>query len=138
MNAQTPPLRLSVSAQPIREQAVHFEVTARFTNVSATPVCLLSQFEPLPVFFTASLESQSGREVDVAGAGKADFPSGYLEQKELAPGESLDVALDLAQWVRGPMSPGRYTLALTYHNAYGKDCFRGPLTSAPIEIEVTA
>jgi hypothetical protein len=137
MNAPTLPLRLTVSGQPVRDPALRFEVTARFTNVSREHVRLLSQFEPLPVFFTTTLQAESGREIDVAGAGKADFAAGALREKDLAPGEAFDVALNLAPWIRGAVPPGRYQLTLTYHNAYGSGCFHGPLTSVPAAIEVT-
>ena len=72
MSASTSPLRLMLHAQPVR-QSGPFPVNARFTNVSTQPVRMLPLFDPLPVFFTASLQRLSDGDVDVAGAGKADF-----------------------------------------------------------------
>lgn len=131
------PLRLTLHARPVRESGP-FKVAARFTNVSAKPVRMLPIFEPLPVFFTTTLQRISNGEVDVAGAGKADFPYDELRSTDLMTGESLDVELDLRPWIRGTLVPGRYGLTLTYHNAYGEGCFRGPLTSDLITVEVTS
>ena len=122
-------------AQPVR-QSGPFPVTARFTNVSTQPVRMLPLFDPLPVFFTASLQRLSDGDVDVAGAGKADFPDDELRPVDVSAGDSLDAELDLRPWIRGTVVPGRYRLTLTYHNAYGDNCFRGPLTSAPITVQV--
>jgi hypothetical protein len=99
---------------------------------------MLQVFDPLPVFFMTSLVRIGGGEVDVTGAGKADIPEEELQTIEVAPGGHLDVDLDLKPWIREPLLPGRYTLSLTYRNAYGQDCFRGPLTSDAITLEVTS
>jgi hypothetical protein len=136
MTAASSPLRLTLHAPPVRESAGPFPVIARFTNVSAEPVRMLPIFDPLPVFFTTSLQHLADGEIDVAGAGKADFPESELRPMDVSAGESLDAELDLQPWIRGMVVPGLYRLALTYHNAYGDGCFRGPLTSAPITIEV--
>jgi hypothetical protein len=97
---------------------------------------MLRMFDPLPVFFTTSLQRLSGEDVDVAGAGKADFPEEELTPTEVGVGESFDAEVDLKPWIRAPLVSGTYSLTMTYHNSYGDGCFRGPLTSAPINVEV--
>lgn len=136
MSTAPSPLRLTLHGPQVRESAGPFPVTARFTNVSTQPVRILPVFDPLPVFFTTSLELISDGEIDVVGAGKADFPDGFLRPEDLGAGESRDATLDLRPWIRGTVVSGLYRLTLTYHNAYGDGCFRGPLTSAPITIEI--
>lgn len=131
------PLRLTLHARPVRESGP-FVVTARFTNVSSQPLRMLPVFDPVPVFFTTELHRLSNGDVDVAGAGKADFPDEALQPAVLSSGESLDAEIDLRPWIRGVLTPGRYGITLTYHNAYGEGCFRGPLTSDSITVEVTS
>jgi hypothetical protein len=125
-------LRLTVFVETITDPADAFPVTARFENTSSATVRMLELFEPLPVFFTPSLSRADGGEIDVAGAGKVDPFDGSLAYNDLAPGESLSVGVDLAPWIRAPVTPGLYRLSLTYHNAYGSNCFRGPLASPPV------
>ena len=137
MSAAQSPLRLTLQAGQVRASGP-LTVTARFTNVSSQPVRMLPVFDPLPVFFTTKLQRLSNGEVDVAGAGKADFPDEALQPRVVRPGESLDAELDLGPWIRGTLRPGHYGLTLTYHNAYGEGCFRGPLTSDPITVEVAS
>jgi hypothetical protein len=113
-------------------------VTATFENVSDATVQMLADFEPLPVFFTADLTTLDGTALDVIGMGKADALAGTRTYQRLAPGERLDVRLDLAPWLRGKTPPPPYRLALTYHNAYGQDCFVGTLRSAFVVVPAQA
>lgn len=130
------PLRLTLHAQPVPEPARRFAVTARFTNTSANGVRLLKLFDPLPAFFTTALAPIDNGEIDVAGMGKIDPVEGSLRYADLACGTSFDVDIDLAPWIRAPVAPVPHRLSMRYHNAYGADCFRGVLDSAPITVSV--
>lgn len=136
MNGMSTPLRLTTHAGPIPAPAQRFPITARFTNASPEPVRLLTLFDPLPVFFTASLSPVGGNGVDIAGMGKMDPLEGTLSYAQLSPGAHLDAPLDLASWIRGRVAPGEHQLSLQYHNVYGADCFKGVLDSMPITVQV--
>jgi hypothetical protein len=97
---------------------------------------MLTFFDPLPVFFMASVSPVGGSEIDIAGMGKMDPLEGTLTYLQLDPGEHLDVPLDLAPWIRGQLAPGPHRLSLQYHNAYGTDCFKGVLDSAPTILQL--
>ena len=138
MSTASSPLRLTLQVETVRDGGP-FPVIARFLNVSTGPVRMLNVFDPLPVFFTSRLERlEDGADVDITGAGKADFFEDQLQTIDVGAGRSFDVALDLRPWIRDSLRPGRHQLTLTYHNAYGDDCFSGPLTSAPAGLDVEA
>jgi hypothetical protein len=130
-------LQLTLYAGPVRRPLESFPVTARFTNCSRTKERMLKLFDPLPVFFTTTLMPVSGGiPIDVAGMGKADPFYADLRYEVIEPGATFEVALDLAPWIRAPVPPGPYWLSLEYHNAYGSDCFLGPLASEPITVPI--
>ena len=136
MNGAVLLLSLTVHAGPVSKPNERFPVTAVFTNISSSPVRMLTVFDPLPVFFTASAMAASGTRIDIAGMGKMDPLDGTLTYAELWPGETLEAPLDLAPWIRGEVVPGTYRLSLQYHNAYGSDCFRGILDGEPTVVHV--
>jgi hypothetical protein len=134
--AAASPLRLTLHAHPVADPARRLDVTARFTNVSDHSVRLLDLFDPLPVFFTTTLAPIGDGEIDVAGMGKIDPLDGSFHYVDLASRASFEVELDLAPWIRAPVAPVPHSLTMRYHNAYGADCFHGPLDSAAITVRI--
>jgi hypothetical protein len=117
----------------------HLPVQAHFANRGAALVRLLRLFEPLPVFFEVDMRAANGTPIEAAGMGKADIPRRLLSYVELRSGEEFEVLLRLDEVIPAEdVTPGAYTLALTYHNQYGKNCFHGVLKSNTIAIEVVA
>lgn len=133
---QRGPLGLTLEPGVGGASAQRFPVIARFDNQSSRDLRLLDLFHPLPVFFTTRLVSGAGAEIDVVGAGKLEPVEGRLRYVELSRGATHEVELDLAPWIRAELPGGAYSLAMSYHNAYGDGCFRGVVDSTPIMVNV--
>jgi hypothetical protein len=117
-----------------RQAPLSFRVT--FSNRSQHSINLLDRFEPLPVFFSFAIVRADGTPVPVSGAGKIDPGPLGLGCISLRPGETYATDLELAPWLRAPLPPARYDVAVTYHNQYGEECFTGVVTSNTISVFV--
>jgi hypothetical protein len=114
----------------------HLVLTARFRNGGDAEVRLLGTFTPLPVFFAVDLTRSDGTPLLLPGAGKIDLWPPDVTYVPLGPGESFAVDLDVGAILPAPLEPDTYTVAVTYHNQYGEDCFQGVLHSEPITVRV--
>jgi hypothetical protein len=100
---------------------------ATFANRGDGRERLLAVFEPTPVFFTVSITLDDGTPVRDWGGGKVALnePPASIE---LAPGQAHEVRLELPEPL-STLPPGRYEIAVEYHNQYGEGCFTGVLPS---------
>lgn len=129
-------LTLSIGAGALSPHSLPVRIA--FVNRGRVPVRLLAEFQPLPVFFSFELVRDDGTPIALPGAGKIDFGPGQPECLDLEPGEMHATDADVAEPLGAGLQPGRYTLAVTYHNQYGEDCFQGVLHSNRIELDVPA
>jgi urease beta subunit len=130
-------LQLLLSAVPgARFDAENLPLIVSFKNNGDTPVRLLDHFQPLPVFFSFQVVKANGTPLLIPGGGKIDFSPGGMRYLELGPGHQRDVAVNPARLLTTPLQPGGYSVAVTYHNQYGEDCFHGTLQSNPVTVEI--
>lgn len=109
-----------------------------FENVGAEKLRILKQFYPLPVFFAFNMIRKDGTPIDVLGGGKIDFLESSTEYIELNSGGKFDFQINLAEIIPSAekLIDGEYTISLIYHNQYGKNCFKGSISSNAIVMEI--
>jgi hypothetical protein len=127
-------LRLTVGAGALNTHSL--PVRMGFVNRGPEPVRLLAEFEPLPVFFTFELVATDGTPIAMPGGGKIDFGPGQPRCIDLGPGETHTTEANVGRLLPGGLEPGRYSMAVTYHNQYTDDCFRGVLHSNPVVVDL--
>jgi hypothetical protein len=139
MSGVDAPLDLALSPLPgTRPTPTALPLRLAFANTSGATVRILDCFEPPQVFFSVRIVRCDGTPVIAGGAGKIDFGPGEPSYVELAPGQTHAVDLDAARMTAEPVAAGHYAISVTYHNQYGRDCFRGTLDSNEIDVEVSA
>ena len=109
-----------------------------FVNDGPSAARILDRFEPIPVFFSFDLIKADGTPILLPGGGKTDLGRNGERYFELAAGEARSLVVDIWPLLTTALQPGAYSLRATYHNQYGRDCFRGTLTSNVVAIEVAA
>jgi hypothetical protein len=136
-----PPLKIAGSTIPgVAYSRRHIPLKITFENVGEEEIRLLQCFDPLPVFFSFSLVAEDGTPVSLPGAGKIDFFEGSIRYVALSPGQIFSLEVDIAEIIVFPeqLTPGNYSISVTYHNQYGENCFRGVLRSRPIHVHLAA
>ena len=129
-------LRIEIAVPP--GQVAHvgsIPLAITFRN-GGTPVRILRQFEPLPVFFSFDMVDADGTPLLLPGGGKIDLRRNVMEYVTLARGETYMLAVDIHHLMPSPLKADAYTLSVTYHNQYGEDCFRGSLHSNTITVTI--
>ena len=113
-------------------------IRVSFVNVSSNDVRLLRTFSKQynqRVWFSMEVVGEDGTPaLPVAAGGKVSI-RGAMEYIVLHPNESFGFVLDYRGLVPS-LSPGRYRVKVTYSNQYGRDCFRGKVSTEPFEVKV--
>ena len=113
-------------------------IRVSFVNVSSNDVRLLRTFSKRynpRVWFSMEVVGEDGTPaLPVAAGGKVSM-RGPVEYIVLHPNESFGFVLDYGGLVPA-LSPGRYRVRVTYSNQYGRDCFRGKVSTEPFEVKV--
>lgn len=135
-----PRLTLTLKPPAPAQALAEVSIDATFANAGSTQLRLFPHFEPEAVFFSARLEASDGTPLVLGTGAKAEFPD--AEPIDLAPGAAHSVRVALPALAPGVSAPaGSYSLALSYHNQYGNDCFRGwidSVNSVPVQIEAAS
>ncbi|RYG65952.1 hypothetical protein EON80_16360 [bacterium] len=126
------PLKVMLSTIPGAEiTGQDFPLRITLKNTGPRRLRLLYKFSPLDVFFDFDVKRE-GKEVPTPRVALADFRTEDERYIKLGSGESFDFKVNLLDVIRDGISPGHsliageYRINAVYHNAYGKDCFRGP------------
>src|SRR5574344_1472095 len=108
-------------------------IRVSFVNVSSNDVRLLRTFSKRynqRVWFSMEVVGEDGTPaLPVAAGGKVSIRRA-MEYIVLHPNESFGFVLDYRGLVP-TLSPGRYRVKVTYSNQYGRDCFRGKVSTEP-------
>lgn len=114
-------------------------VAVCFTNKSTNELKLLSIFEPVPVFFSWSVQKKGSAPLDLPGAGKIAFGPEAIAYIHLKPNESYTLNMDLVQFIQRSglsFADGHYEISTSYRNQYGKDCVKGIFKSNVIDVRL--
>lgn len=117
-------------------------LSVSLSNRGNSPIYLLDLFmvRGRPFSFAITIRDHRGRQI------LHYFPrikiemAGPLKYIALEPGETYTLTLPLPEMIKqsypGKLPPGKYTLVTTYENQLGHRCFKGTITSKPIELIV--
>jgi hypothetical protein len=137
-----PPLSLELSKiAGARHSQASMPVKVTLENVSNEPLRVLDSFgerHAHRVFFHLDIKSADGQTNMTAGGGKIDLAPRSARYITLNRGEKYELTLDLADLVgdKVRLRSGTYTMTLTDSNQYGEACFKGSVTSNPIQISL--
>jgi hypothetical protein len=145
----TPPLVLLASTEggPFRAGSP-IPVTVTLRNVSSRPIWVNQRlgvgyedglFREL---YFSVIDASTGQVLPVPDTARVDvhrMPPVREDFRELAPGEEISAAVDLAFWY--PFQQGDYRVVFTYENedagqAFGIDAFTGTITAEPLELTI--
>jgi hypothetical protein len=133
-------LELSIEVAP-KDLAnrTNIPLKVHFKNGGKSNLRLLDLFSPeeAPLHFRVHLTRPDGKHVTQHhGGGKIDPHESAIKYIELAPGQTYDVTLNLAEIIPnlGELPAGPYHLAVSYHNQHGENCFIGKVHSPKIDI----
>lgn len=110
-----------------------------FTNVSSYTINLLDAFDTSNkkrIFLTVTLRDGHESPFFTSGGGKISFSKNSMKYIELKKGEQTSVRINLIDYdlPHETLKAGLYSVLVTYRNQYGEDCFKGTVTSQPLNL----
>ena len=109
------------------------------TNVSSETINLLNAFDTpnrKRIFFTVTLRDGNESPFFTSGGGKISFSKDSMKYIELKPGEQTSISISLLDYdlPLDTLKEGLYSVLVTYRNQYGEGCFKGTVSSLPLDL----